>query len=96
MRETGESVFGINWNTSALEEGWEEEEDEIQELEPHINSRKVLQSERTSSRLWESGSHKITVYLPNAIFQKLRQRKKLRCIRSYSEAIAQALSKYLD
>ena len=103
MRMTDEKTFGINWNPIDLEEGWEEEDESgtahvavslKNRPAGHFQASRCLDHDH--ARETETDLRKVTVYLPYALFRKMHQYKKRKRIRSYSEAIANALTLYLE
>lgn len=108
MKMTEESTFGINWNPVQLEEGWEDECDDGEypstDFPTQLHPARNIQTScirafghRNQAELTHSDTdfRKVTIYLPNALLQKMRQLKKRKKIHSYSEAIAAALTPYL-
>lgn len=103
MKKEGENMFGINWNPIDLVESQEEDDNNFVKTnfpdprllhtqnDPSGFERESLNQDHTDPPLSDADLRKITIYLPNALFQKMRQQKKRRMIRSYSEAISNAL-----
>jgi hypothetical protein len=103
MRLTDEYTYGINWDAANLEEGWEEIDEDGTTPELFSSKNRPVRCfqtswclERDHDRETEADMRKVTVYLPYALFRKMHQYKKRKRIRSYSEAIANALTSYLE
>ncbi|MBP1157678.1 MULTISPECIES: hypothetical protein [unclassified Paenibacillus] len=92
-----EPLHGINWGSVNKENENETKLVPLQAPERPTEIVEVKEHEDNKSRSphFGDGYQKVTVYLPIELFDALKKQKKMRKIRSFSEAVSDALLRQL-